>query len=286
MNSTLVDLDNEPGNVDQLKKDLNEAIQQEQPAPKDKETQAPDPEPSIPEKYQGKSIEDVIDMHRNAESALGRNANELGQYKQLTDRLLALDKRRDDLLKSGADEAEIEDEFKLPEISSTELLDNPTEAVLKVVDPLLTKAERKRERELANDRLAELETEFASKHPDAGEIANSEEFVQWVSQSPLRLRAAQAAYNKDFQAGIDLLDEYKRSQPSNESSEAENTPNLDAARQASTVSAGATQTGDTPTGKTYRRLDLIRLKLEDPEAYADPSFQQQIMRAYAEGRVK
>lgn len=285
MNSALVDLDNEPGDLDALRKDLKEAIVQ--PEKPQKKSEAPDPEATLPEKYRNKTREDIIEMHRNAESALGRNANELGQYKQLTDRLLALDKRRDDLMKGGATQQDDDDEEELPRLTSTEVLDNPTEAVLKVVDARQKSAERKREREAQEKRLNELETEFITRHPDAGEIAASEEFVKWVHDSPLRLRAAQAAYNKDFQAGIDLLDEFKALRTKNvpeQDMKAEDT--IQKARKASTVSAGATQTGDAPTGKVYRRLDLIRLKLEDPEAYSDPGFQQEIMRAYAEGRVK
>ena len=281
--NTLVDLKNEPGDLTQLKKDLADAVQ---PA-----TEQPKPAPAadtLPDKYKDKSTADVIDMHRNAESALGRRNNELGQYKQLTDKLLDL-KRSDDLRKGGASEADIEEE-PLPELTSTDMLDNPAESVAKVVDARLTSAERKREHREAEAAMSAATADFAEKHPDAGEIAKTPEFIEWVKASPLRRRAAIQAYNKDFTAGSDLLDEYKasRSQNSDESSENENTETeqLKAAKNASTVSTSASQKGDGPTGKQYSRLQLIRLKLEDPEAYGDPAFQQEIMAAYVEGRVK
>ena len=281
--NTLVDLKNEPGDLTQLKKDLADAVQ---PA-----TEQPKPAPAadtLPDKYKDKSTADVIDMHRNAESALGRRNNELGQYKQLTDKLLDL-KRSDDLRKGGASEADIEEE-PLPELTSTDMLDNPAESVAKVVDARLTSAERKREHREAEAAMSAATADFAEKHPDAGEIAKTPEFIEWVKASPLRRRAATQAYHKDFTAGSDLLDEYKasRSQGSDESSENENTETeqLKAAKNASTVSTSASQKGDGPTGKQYSRLQLIRLKLEDPEAYSDPAFQTEIMAAYAEGRVK
>jgi len=282
--STLIDLDNEPGNIDQLRKDLSEAVIADNPpkvdpaAPKVKE---------VPDKYKGKGVEDVIDMHRNAESALGRTSNELGQYKQLTDQLLNL-KRQDDLLKGGASTADIEEEVELPELSSTDFLDNPTEAVAKVVDARLTGDARKRKKDEAEAAALVAQTAFAEKHPDAAEIANDPEFVKWVQESPLRFRAAREAYEGDSIAGIELLDEYKsaRSEESTVDDESKEDPNIQAARKAATVSAGASQTTDAPKGKVYRRLDLIRLKLEDPEAYADPGFQSEILRAYNEGRVK
>ena len=278
--NTLVDLKNEPGDLTQLKKDLADASQ---PA-----TEQPKPAPAadtLPDKYKDKSTADVIDMHRNAESALGRRNNELGQYKQLTDKLLDL-KRSDDLRKGGASEADIEEE-PLPELTSTDMLDNPAESVAKVVDARLTSAERKREHREAEAAMSAATADFAEKHPDAGEIAKTPEFIEWVKASPLRRRAAVQAYNKDFTAGSDLLDEYKASlDTTGEDDVKDEEATLEAARKASTVSTGASQKGDGPTGKQYRRLDLIRLKLEDPEAYGDPAFQQEIMAAYVEGRVK
>jgi hypothetical protein len=278
-----VDLTNdEPGNLDQLKQDLSDAIQPAEEQPAD------NPAPAAkPNKYEGKSVDDVIDMHRNAESALGRRNNELGQYKQLTDKLLAMDKRSDDLRQGGASEADIEEDA-LPELSSTDFLDNPTESVAKVVDARLTHSERKRQARDAEDAMTAAGQDFADKHPDAGEIAHDPEFIEWVKASPLRQRAALAAYNKDFSAGTDLLDEYKSTRKPKEdiTVDEQEEARLAAARAASTESTGASQTGDKPTGKVYRRLDLIRLKLEDPEAYSDPAFQTEIMAAYAQGRVK
>jgi hypothetical protein len=284
----IVDQNNDPGDLDQLKKDLTAATakpQSDKPkAPEGNKTPAAD-------KYDGKSREDIIDMHRNAESELGRKGQEVGQYRQLTDKLLAMDKRTDDLRKGGADTADIEDE-PLPEISSTDLLDKPTEAINRVVESRLTSDARKREQQEADEAALAAGQAFADKHPDAGEIAKTPEFIEWVKASPLRRRAAMQAYNKDFAAGTDLLDEYKASHqladddPSDDDVEENTDAELEAARKASTVSTGATQTGDAPKGKTYRRLDLIRLKLEDPEAYSDPVFQQEIMAAYSEGRVK
>lgn len=280
----LIDLVNEPGDLDALRKELREAGQaQDNPESKlapEKSTE------SIPEKYREKRIEDIIEMHRNAESALGRTNNELGQYKKLTDELLSL-KRQDDLLKSGANEADIED--ALPELSSTDLLDNPTAAVAKVLDARLTANERKAERKRLADAAAAAEKQFADAHPDAAEITATPEFRDWVSASALRLRAAREAYEGDYEAGAELLTEFKSSNSPtkvNDEPEKKEVSNIEKARKAATVSAGASQSNDAPKGKIYRRLDLIRLKIEDPEAYGDPSFQQEIMRAYNEGRVK
>lgn len=279
-NSLIVDLDNDdlPGDTAKLKQELTEAVT----APQDKPEAAPEPENSLPDKYRNKSVEDIIKMHQNAESELGRRGNELGQYKTLTDRLLEL-KRSDDLLKGGADPSEIEED-NLPEISSNDLLDDPTGAVNKVVTAALSKAEQKRIEQQAQQEAAKVQAAFEAKHPDAEALANDPKFVDWVKSSQSRLLLAQSAAAGNLQAGDVLLDEFKSSSTEEEAPKADN--NLQKAKAAATVSAGTSQGADAPKGKTYRRIDLIRLKLEDPDAYGDPAFQQEIMRAYAEGRVK
>jgi len=61
----------------------------------------------------------------------------------------------------------------------------------------------------------------------------------------------------------------------------------EADRQAA-LKAGKTEsrasTGSKGSGKTYRRADLIRLKIQDPAKYE--SMESEIFKAYSEGRVK
>lgn len=270
-----------PGDVAQLKKDLAEATSVAKAADK---VEAP-AEDELPEKYRGKSVKDVIEMHRNAESELGRKANELGQYKSLTDRLLEL-KRREDLTKGGASEDEIE-EAPLPKVSSSDLLEDPTGTIAKLLEARDKSNDVRNQRREQERLLLEQQEAFAQAHPDADEIVKNQEFLDWVGKSTARSLLGYQASNGDMVAGSALLDEWKatRSEAPAEDKE-EATDTISQARRASTESAGQSRTPDAPTGKTYRRLDLIRLKLEDPEAYADENFQREIIKAYAEGRVK
>jgi hypothetical protein len=255
-NDALVDIVNEdkPGDLDQLRRDLS-AAGDTKPAPKAK----PDSKEE-PKKYRGKSRDEIMEMHQNAERKIGQTGNELGQYKTLTDQLLDL-KRRDDLAKGGA---EVEEEEPLPKITQTEILDDPDAAISRAIDARLNKSERKQERLAEETQAAQLQTAFATRHPDANEIAQTEEFQEFVTQSPSRQMLAAAALNAgNLYAANVLLDEWKaqdRSDSENDHSEIENKP-LEEARRASTLSTGASNTGDAPTGKVYRRLDLIRLKL-------------------------
>lgn len=289
MSSILVENENEStGDLNELKAALTEATADKAQAPAD--------ENALPEKYRGKTVEEVAEMHRNAESELGRRSNELGQYKQLTDRLLEL-KRREDLAKGGADESEI-DKVELPKISSTELLEDPTGTIARLLEAR-DQTNSTRQQRLEAQRIAEEQQRaFAEAHPDADEIVKDERFLEWVRKSPARSLLGYQASNGDMAAGSALLTDWKDSQVSEADLTEQTTPAQPAqvtarpsqptaeARRASTESAGQSRTPDAPTGKVYRRLDLIRLKLEDPEAYGDESFQREIMRAYAEGRVK
>src|SRR6056297_1567571 len=61
----------------------------------EEEVTTPEPEEGqgseIPEKFQGKSFEDVVDMYRNLEKDYGRKGNEVGELRKLTDELLQLE---------------------------------------------------------------------------------------------------------------------------------------------------------------------------------------------------
>jgi hypothetical protein len=285
--TSLIDPVNEPGDLDGLEASLKEAttVPDKDPA----KAVTPEAETTVvPDKYKGKSIDDVIAMHQNAETRLGEMGNEVGSYKKMTDRLLALEtKRSDDLISGGATPEDVSP----VEITSTELLDNPTEAISKVVKSAVSDAIKPIGDRLDTSDLETLETQFASKHPDAGTIAHDDKFLNWCRQSPTRLRAAQAAATGAWDQADDLLTEWKDSiKPAPEDDTLENQDAaavaLEAARKAGTESKGASGPADAPTGKVYRRIDLIEMKLKRPAVYEDPGFQAEIMKAYAEGRVK
>ena len=43
---------------------------------------------SLPEKYRGKSVEDIVKMHQEAEKLVDRQATEVGEVRKLADELL------------------------------------------------------------------------------------------------------------------------------------------------------------------------------------------------------
>jgi hypothetical protein len=73
--------------------------------------------------------------------------------------------------------------------------------------------------------------------------------------------------------------------PAAASSATQQKADTEGARKAS-LEGGSGNDAAAPTGKVYRRADLIRLKMEKPQVYEDPGFQAEILLAYAQGRVK
>ena len=79
--ATMLDPQPEEDKVDAIENEAEE-IQQEATA----EVEQPQvEEPSLPEKYQGKSLEDVVKMHQEAEKLLGRQSSEVGELRKVVD---------------------------------------------------------------------------------------------------------------------------------------------------------------------------------------------------------
>ena len=75
----MLDPQPEEENVDTIENEVDE-IQQETEV-----EQPPEPESALPEKYQGKSLEEVVQMHQEAEKLLGRQSSEVGELRKVVD---------------------------------------------------------------------------------------------------------------------------------------------------------------------------------------------------------
>jgi hypothetical protein len=230
-----------------------------------------DNEPKEDPRFAGKSREEVLRMYENLEQHQGRLANELGQQRRTLDELL-LQKRTQDLSANGA---------TVPDVNPADLLARPKE----VLDQYVTARAREMVEPMAQ-RLNQLEaalssTVYQSRHSDSTEVTSSPEFKAWVNATPLRRQLAQNAAQGNAQAADALLTEFKATLPTPKGK------NLEAAlEKAGKVALEGNQPSDPaakPTGKTYRRADLIALRARDPDAYNRAS--DEIYRAYREGRV-
>lgn len=296
--TSLVHVPNDESDLNDLEKDLTEAVavsrakpdDDEKPSNGDNDTSSQDKNNNttqVPDKYRNKSVADLIEMHQNLESAYGRMANDLGTQRKLTDQLLEL-KRTEDL-NNNSDEP--------VKVSSEDLLDNPTQALDQYFESRSrgTKDELAQRLDMMEQQLAAKE--FTTKHPDYNDIAADPQFSAWINASQLRQRAAQMALSGDWSIADELLTEFKDQQggaapsandPAQNGNQGtgNNSDDVEAARAASLESASQASDGSAPPGKTYSRTALQRLRIEKPHVYSDPAFQEEILRAYSEGRVK
>ena len=222
----------------------------------------------IPDKYRGKELSDIIKMHQEAEKLIGKQAQEVGEVRKLADELI-----KQNL--AGKPQPIKEEE---PEV---DFFENPQAAVRKTVDnhPDVLAA-RQAGQEF---KKMQIQQKLAAEHPDFGQIVQDQDFANWVKSSPIRIGLyAKADGEFDYDSANELLSTYKqlrgvKAKQTNDAGETQRKSNLKAA----TVDVG----GSGESGKrVYRRADLIRLKMTDPNRY--DALSDEIMQAYQEGRVK
>lgn len=226
-----------------------------------------------PEKYAGKTLEEVIAMHQNAEKVLGKQGQEVGQQRQLIQQLMEQTQANQQTIPTE-EPVNFEDTF----------YDDPAKAVNSAIEnhPEIIKAREANVRGMQTANLSQLET----THPDFMDIVGDGKFQEWVGKSKIRtelFRKADASY--DFDAANELLSTWKQISmigKTKEINKAEKAKRQQAMRQTSSETRSS---GDSVGGKKmYRRSDLIALQRTDPSKYE--ALGDEIMQAYAEGRVK
>lgn len=247
-------------------------------APTEQVDTAPEPKDDIPEKYKGKSLDEIVRMHQEAEKLIGRQAQEVGEVRKLADSLLKqqLEQKHDTQQPVTAQEID--------------WFEDPAKAVNQAVEnnPILKKLQ---EEQAKQAQMVALQT-IEKAHPDFVSVAQSEDFQQWVGASKIRQQMFAQANNYDADAALELLDTYKSlrsiKQQKEETSKAADATlkKADEENRGKALKAAAVQQGGTgeSTKPIYRRADLIRLRMQDPVRY--DSMADDILQAYAEGRVR
>lgn len=224
--------------------------------------------PELPDRYRGKSIEDVVKMHQEAEKVIGRQAQEVGEVRKLADELIKQN--------LGAKSQPVEKEE--PEV---DFFEDPKKAIHKTIE---THPDVLAAREAsAQFRVLQAKQKLAQTHPDYEQVVQNEDFTNWVKSSPIRIGLyAKADAEADFDAANELLSTYKELRGVRTKQVEQQAT---AARQ-QTMKAAQVDSGGTgeSSKRVYRRADLIRLKMTDPARY--DALSDEIMAAYAEGRVK
>ncbi len=220
----------------------------------------------LPEKF--KSVEDLVKSYESIEKEMGRKGQELGELRQLTQ----------EILKNQTNQ-----QPEQPAEEALDFYDDPDKYIEEKIKnhPKLKEAEKLNEDRHNETTLQKLN----QQHPDAQQIVGSTEFQEWIAQSKVRTRLFKEANAYDFDAADELLSTWKDRQMISKTKEVES---QQTAAKEKALKSGRTESrssGESVGGKkVYRSADLIRLKMTDPDRYE--SMADEILRAYAEGRVK
>lgn len=238
---------------EEVEENLEEVQQEPQDEPKDDDV---DP------RYRGKSLKEIIDMHRNAEMKISTQGQELGEIRKLADELI-----KSQLHPKKEDREEVD------------FLDNPEEAVRRAIEanPDLKKAKE----EVAVVRQNLAKQELLKKHPDAYDLVQNPEFLDWIKGSKVRTQLAlQADQNFDVDAADELYSTFKAIQGTKAKPDADKAVREKAIKAASADVGGSGESSK----KIYRRADLIQLRITKPQEFY--ARQAEFDQAYLEGRVR
>lgn len=252
---------------------VDQVTDQVEQTPQEPPKVEPKAEDDIPDKYKGKSVAEIAKMHQEAEKLIGRQAQEVHEVRSLADQLLK--QQLDSNKTKQATEQTQEDEF----------FTDPQKAVNRTVDqhPAVLAAKQ------ASLDFKRMQTgqQLAAKHPDFMEIAQNADFQNWIKSSAFRMDLfTKADAEFDFPAADELLSTYKELRQVKSNQQQEQAKAVEAKAQDTALKAASVDVGGSGevSRKVYRRADLIKLKMTDPDRYM--ALQDEIMDAYATGRVK
>ena len=262
--ATLVDPQPEMENVDNINEEENETQFEEEV------TEQPQEQSTIPEKYQGKSMEEIVQMHQEAEKLLGRQSGEVGELRKVVDDYISQS------ITTQAPQQTVEPEEDI------DYFTDPQGAVNRAIEnhPKIREAEEYTVQYKQQAALATLNT----KHPDMQEILGDAKFAEWIKASKIRTQLFVAA---DQQYDADAADELftlwkERRAVTQQTAVVEKQARKQQIKAANTGNMQGS--GEASRRKVYRRADIIKLMKTDPERYQ--ALSEEIFRAYAEGRVK
>ena len=261
--ATMVDLQPEEENAEETIENEEQEIQHEVEQPQVEE-------PTVPEKYQGKSLEEVVQMHQEAEKLLGRQSSEVGELRRVVDDYI-----------SSQTQPTAPQQYVEPE-DDIDYFTDPQAAVNRAIEnhPKIREAQEYSAQYKKQSSLATLN----NKHPDMQEILQDPKFAEWIQASKIRTKLfVDADQRYDAEAADELFSLWKERK-----AVAQQTVQVE--KQARKQQIKAANTGNTRGSaegsrrKVYRRADIIKLMRTDPERYQ--ALSEEILRAYSEGRVK
>jgi hypothetical protein len=287
------------------KEDLPEGVDDvddDEPVTKPKRPEKPKSEvvddDEIPADLKGKTPAQIAKMLRDAQSLIGRQGSELGDLRKTHDEFIRTELARRKVATTAKDKPADE-----PEIDDLAILTNPKDAIAKLIasHPALKDIEGKQQELAAQQILNQRErafNKFQALHADAGEILADSEFRAWIEKSQERQRMmVRANKNYDVDAANEIFSTWKElkslrdAKAAQDAGVAKDEAERGKAKPVATKKEARVPTGGNASPRTsgdgkkkhYRRSDIVRMMINDPEKYA--SMTPEFDLAYSEGRV-
>ena len=253
--------------------DLSSEVTPEETEPSQEVNQASNEPEAVPDKYNGKSLEDVVRMHQEAEKLLGRQSSEVGDLRKVVDSYINTQLDSQTPAAQGASETDEDIDF----------YSDPEKAIERAINnhPSVKAAEESTRAYKQQTSMAILQKD----HPDIPQIVNDPKFAEWIQASKIRTRMfVQADQHFDTEAANELFSLWKdRSGAINQTLQAEKEGRQKAVKEGSNGYARGNPDSSS-SKKIYRRTDLINLMKNDPDRYL--ALSDEITLAYREKRVK
>ena len=235
------------------------------------EEQPQEPESNLPEKYKGKSVEDLVQMHQELEKFSGKQSTEVGELRKVVDNYIQTQLSDQQAPQQQQQEDDDVDFFVDPQNAVNRAIDN---------HPKIKEAQAYTQQAKQQATLSQLK----SKHPDMESILQDAGFAEWIKGSKVRTQLfVQADQGYDYDAADELFSLWKE-----KTSVAQQTANVEKQARKNTLKSASTGnargTAEGSRKKVYRRADIIKLMRTDPERYQ--SLSDELLKAYAEGRVR
>lgn len=232
---------------------------------------------TVPEKFRGKAIKDVLKSYSELETAHSRQGQELGEVRRLATSLSELETRAS------------KDETPRQPVDMESLVADPDKAINEAIEshPAVRQA---------TERSAQLERDlalanFEKKHPSFRETAVDSDFKTWVEGSVALRRIAAAADQYDLDAADTLFTLWHERKENQEQTKQTETARENRKRQERAGTLEGASGADSSSEVVINRDEMRELHkqalLGNKQAKAkweDPKFQAMRRRAYMDKR--
>jgi|TARA_B100001964_G_scaffold240168_1_gene309362 hypothetical protein len=235
-----------------------------------------EPTTTEPDKFSGKSRDDIINSYSELEKRFGQQGGELGQLRKVTDDYIKSSEAINNVAPPPTYAPQQQPQQQPIEEESFDYISEPEKAVQSQINKALGPMQA----ELGSLRAEKMGAKLQQAHPDYMDVVQNTEFQQWVTQSPMRVEMlARADRQYDYNSADELFSTWKVVR----GAQAPTTPSDEEFRNASLEISNAVQDEEAPK-KLYRRADIVELKTKNPARYQ--ALAEEIQQAYVEGRVR